>query len=279
VSEKLQKVLARAGAGSRREMERWISDGRVSIDGNKAKLGDRVEPQQVIRIDGRIVSQTAMRDVKPRILLYYKPEGEICTRTDPKGRPTVFDRLPLLRNSRWINIGRLDINTSGLLLFTTHGELANRLMRPSYQVEREYAVRVLGKVDSQALERLRRGVELEEGIACFDAISDAGGEGANHWYHVTLKEGRNREVRRLWEAVGVQVSRLIRIRYGPVTLPRRLRIGHSQELDKKDLTVLFASVELGAVLESKPSVRRGTRVQKQRTFTRTFSRHKSRRTA
>lgn len=279
MSEKLQKVLARAGAGSRREMERWISDGRVSIDGNKAKLGDRVEPQQVIRIDGRIVSQTAMRDVKPRILLYYKPEGEICTRTDPKGRPTVFDRLPLLRNSRWINIGRLDINTSGLLLFTTHGELANRLMRPSYQVEREYAVRVLGKVDSQALERLRRGVELEEGIACFDAISDAGGEGANHWYHVTLKEGRNREVRRLWEAVGVQVSRLIRIRYGPVTLPRRLRIGHSQELDKKDLTVLFASVELGAVLESKPSVRRATRVQKQRTFTRTFSRHKSRRTA
>jgi len=279
VSEKLQKVLARAGAGSRREMERWISDGRVSIDGNKAKLGDRVEPQQVIRIDGRIVSQTAMRDVKPRILLYYKPEGEICTRTDPKGRPTVFDRLPLLRNSRWINIGRLDINTSGLLLFTTHGELANRLMRPSYQVEREYAVRVLGKVDSQALERLRRGVELEEGIACFDAISDAGGEGANHWYHVTLKEGRNREVRRLWEAVGVQVSRLIRIRYGPVTLPRRLRIGHSQELDKKDLTVLFASVELGAVLESKPSVRRATRVQKQRTFTRNSSRHKSRRTA
>ncbi|HLQ25454.1 MAG TPA: 23S rRNA pseudouridine(2605) synthase RluB [Acidiferrobacterales bacterium] len=279
MSEKLQKVLARAGAGSRREMERWISDGRVSIDGNKAKLGDRVEPQQVIRIDGRIVSQTAMRDVKPRILLYYKPEGEICTRTDPKGRPTVFDRLPLLRNSRWINIGRLDINTSGLLLFTTHGELANRLMRPSYQVEREYAVRVLGKVDSQALERLRRGVELEEGIACFDAISDAGGEGANHWYHVTLKEGRNREVRRLWEAVGVQVSRLIRIRYGPVTLPRRLRIGHSQELDKKDLTVLFASVELGAVLESKPSVRRATRVQKQRTFTRNSSRHKSRRTA
>jgi len=279
VSEKLQKTLARAGIGSRREMERWISEGRVSIDGNKAKLGDRVEPQQVIRIDGRIVSQTATQDVKARVLLYYKPEGEICTRADPKGRPTVFDRLPPLRNSRWINIGRLDINTSGLLLFTTHGELANRLMRPSYQVEREYAVRVLGKVDSEAMEKLRRGLELEEGIAHFDAISDAGGEGANHWYHVTLKEGRNREVRRLWEAIGVQVSRLIRIRYGPVTLPRRLRIGHSQELDKKDLDILFASVDLATVSESRSPIRRGRRMQKQRTFTRTHSRNKSPRTA
>ena len=279
MSEKLQKALARAGIGSRREMERWISEGRVSIDGNKAKLGDRVEPQQVIRIDGRIVSQAAIQDVKFKVLLYYKPEGEICTRADPKGRPTVFDRLPPLRNSRWINIGRLDINTSGLLLFTTHGELANRLMRPSYQVEREYAVRVLGKVDSEAMEKLRRGLELEEGIAHFDAISDAGGEGANHWYHVTLKEGRNREVRRLWEAIGVQVSRLIRIRYGPVTLPRRLRIGHSQELDKKDLDILFASVDLATVSESRSPIRRGRRMQKQRTFTRTHSRNKSPRTA
>jgi 23S rRNA pseudouridine2605 synthase len=191
----------------------------------------------------------------------------------------VFDRLPPLRNSRWINIGRLDINTSGLLLFTTHGELANRLMRPSYQVEREYAVRVLGKVDSEAMEKLRRGVALEEGIARFDAISDAGGEGANHWYRVTLTEGRNREVRRLWEAIGVQVSRLIRIRYGPVTLPRRLRIGHSQELDKKDLDILFASVDLATVSESRSPIRRGRRMQKQRTFTRTHSRNKSPRTA
>ncbi len=281
MSEKLQKVLARMGVGSRREMERWIGEGRISIDGNKARLGDRVEPQQIIRIDGRIVSQSAAREIRPRALLYYKPEGEICARTDPKERPTVFDRLPLLRNGRWINIGRLDINTSGLLLFTNHGELANRLMRPSYQVEREYAVRVLGKIDGRSLQRLRDGIVLEDGIARFDAISDAGGEGANHWYQVVLREGRNREVRRLWEAVGVQVSRLIRIRYGPVILPCRLRIGNWQELDKKDLYNLFASVDLSVTRESKSSQRtdREGRSRKRRALAPSAPRSQSRRSA
>lgn len=242
--EKLQKVLARAGLGSRRELEHWITDGRVTVNGVVAKLGDRVNPGQDIRVDGQPLSAGARHGARRRIILYHKPEGELCTTSDPEGRPTVFDHLPVLRNARWIVVGRLDFNTQGLLIFTTDGELANRLMHPSSEIEREYAVRVLGQVDESMLARLRAGVPLEDGPAHFDDIIDAGGEGANHWYHVILKEGRNREVRRLWEAVGVKVSRLIRVRFGAVTLPRLLRPGRWMDLDKEQAAQLLASVGL-----------------------------------
>jgi len=242
--EKLQKVLARAGLGSRRELEGWIADGRVSVDGKVARLGDRAEAHQTLRVDGRILpasSQTPRR----RVLVYYKPEGEVCTRSDPQGRPTVFQNLPSLRHSRWIMVGRLDLNTAGLLLFTTDGELANRLAHPSMEIEREYAVRVLGEVTQTMLTRLRKGVELEDGPASFDSIRDVGGEGANHWYHVTLCEGRHREVRRLWEAIGVTVSRLTRVRYGHLSLPRKLRVGRWQELEMKDMQALLRAAGMG----------------------------------
>jgi 23S rRNA pseudouridine2605 synthase len=240
--EKLHKVLARAGIGSRRVMERWIDEGRVSVDGRPATLGERVQPAQIIRIDGRPLSTGAVLGARRRILIYHKPEGEMCTRSDPEGRPTVFDRLPGLRNGRWVAVGRLDYNTQGLLLLTTDGELANRLMHPSSEIEREYAVRVLGQVAPETLERLTAGIELDDGPARFEQIADAGGEGANHWYHVTLKEGRNREVRRLWEAAGLTVSRLIRVRYGPVTLPRGLRAGRWADMDKALAAQLIAQV-------------------------------------
>jgi 23S rRNA pseudouridine2605 synthase len=243
VSEKLQKVLARAGLGSRRQIERWIEEGRVTIDGQPATLGARVTPHQALRVDGRMVPAHAIQP-KPRILIYHKPEGEVCTRSDPQGRPTVFDKLPALRGARWIAVGRLDFNTSGLLLFTTDGELANRLMHPSREIEREYAVRVLGKINDEMLARLKAGVMLEDGPAHFDAVVDAGGTGANRWYHVTLKEGRNREVRRLWEAVGVQVSRLMRIRFGPVTLPPHFHAGRTVELDDAAASALYEHVGL-----------------------------------
>ena len=243
MSEKLQKVLALAGIGSRREMERWIEQGRVSVDGRRAKLGDRVEPNQVIRVDGRIIP-TPKSPPQRRVLAYHKPEGEVVTRSDPQGRTTVFDHVPKLRIGRWIAVGRLDINTTGLLLLTTDGELANRLMHPSQEIEREYAVRIRWKVDDEVLRKLKRGVELEDGPARFDSIRDAGGEGGNHWYHVTLKEGRRREVRRLWEAVGVRVSRLIRIRYGPISLPPSLRAGHWKELDRVAISSLLAVADL-----------------------------------
>jgi len=242
--EKLQKVLARAGLGSRRELEHWITDGRITVNGVVAKLGDRVLPGQDIRVDGHSLSAGARHGTRRRVIIYSKPEGQVCTMADPEGRPTVFDHLPVLRNARWIVIGRLDFNTQGLLLFTTDGELANKLMHPSSEIEREYAVRVLGNVDADMLARLRAGVQLDDGPAHFDDIRDAGGEGANHWYHVTLKEGRNREVRRLWEAVGVKVSRLIRVRFGPVTLPRMLRPGRWEELDKDVMAALIESVGL-----------------------------------
>ena len=205
MSEKLQKVLARAGHGSRREIEAIIEAGRVSVDGKIATLGDRVEivPGLKIRIDGHLISVKESAEQICRVLAYYKPEGELCTRNDPEGRPTVFDRLPKLRGARWIAVGRLDVNTCGLLLFTTDGELANRLMHPSREVEREYAVRVFGRVDENKLRDPSRGVQLEDGPAAFKTIKFTGGEGINQWYNVTLTEGRNREVRRLWEAVGV----------------------------------------------------------------------------
>lgn len=245
MSEKLQKVLAESGIGSRREMERWIEAGRVSVNGKPAKLGDRVERTDRITVDGRTLRRSAAAEVT-RVLAYHKPAGEVCTRSDPEGRPTVFDSLPALPAGRWLGIGRLDVATTGLLLFTTDGELANRLMHPSRRVEREYAVRVMGDVEPAALERLTRGVELDDGPAHFDRIEEGGGSGANRWYHVTLREGRNREVRRLWESQGVIVSRLHRVRYGPIRLERGLRIGTFRELTDAEVDALLAAAGLAA---------------------------------
>ncbi|AOV97137.1 23S rRNA pseudouridylate synthase [Edwardsiella hoshinae] len=275
MSEKLQKVLARAGHGSRREIEALIKEGRVSVDGKLATLGDRVEVTSTmkIRVDGRVVSIRESEQEICRVLAYYKPEGELCTRRDPEGRPTVFDRLPRLRGSRWIAVGRLDINTSGLLLFTTDGELANRLMHPSREVEREYAVRVFGQVDEDKLRQLSRGVQLEDGPASFKSISFQGGEGLNQWYNVTLTEGRNREVRRLWEAVGVQVSRLIRVRYGDLTLPKGLPRGGWQELPLENINYLRELVELKAETTSKLPVERERRRMKANQIRRAVKRH------
>ncbi|SQH77206.1 23S rRNA pseudouridylate synthase [Shewanella benthica] len=238
MSEKLQKVLARAGHGSRREMEAWIAAGRISIDGEIANLGDRIEADVKIRIDGRSISIKSAEDLICRVIAYHKPEGEICSRKDPEGRPTVFDRLPKTRDSRWVAVGRLDINTSGLLLFTSDGELANRLMHPSNEVEREYAVRTFGEVTDACIQRLRTGVTLEDGPASFDKVKAAGGEGMNKWWHVSLAEGRNREVRRLWESQEVQVSRLIRIRYGKIELPKSLPRGGWVELTMEEVNYL-----------------------------------------
>ncbi|MFT5812508.1 MAG: 23S rRNA pseudouridine2605 synthase [Psychroserpens sp.] len=254
MSEKLQKVLARAGAGSRREMETYISAGRVSVEGKTAYLGDRVEGNELIRVDGHQVKLKPLEDDLCRVLMYNKPEGEMCTRKDPEGRPTVFDRLPKLEGSRWVAVGRLDINTSGMLLFTTDGELANRLMHPSKQVEREYAVRIFGEVNEAMLQTLRHGVKLEDGTAKFQKITYKGGEGRNHWFHVVLSEGRNREVRRLWESQDVQVSRLIRVRYGDMEMKRQLPLGGWTELNLKDVNYYRKLVDLEPETQSKVKV-------------------------
>ena len=245
--EKLQKVLARMGLGSRREIEGWIGAGRVVVNGQPAQLGCRVDSLDQITVDGRPLKRDLPTEVLRRVLIYNKPEGEVCTRDGPEGRPTVFEQLPRLKQGRWINIGRLDINTTGLLLFTTDGELANRLMHPSGEVDREYAVRVFGEVDDAMIQRLLDGVLLEDGQASFSDISPAGGKGLNQWFHVTLLEGRNREVRRLWESQGVRVSRLKRVRYGPVFLPSRLTVGRWEELDQKAVDMLSRSVGLDPV--------------------------------
>ncbi|MDP5036941.1 MAG: 23S rRNA pseudouridine(2605) synthase RluB [Alishewanella sp.] len=244
MSEKLQKVLARAGVGSRREMEDWISRGRVSVDGKPATLGDRVEPTQAIRVDGHPVQIASEEQQICRVLAYHKPEGEICSRTDPEGRPTVFSRLPNIKGARWIAIGRLDINTSGLLLFTTDGELANRLMHPKFEVEREYAVRVFGEINDAMIQRLRTGVELEDGKANFKKIKALPGEGINRWFHVVLTEGRNREVRRMWESQGAVVSRLIRVRYGDLLLPKHLPAGGYAEYPLDEVNYLRKLVHM-----------------------------------
>ncbi len=241
MDEKLQKVLARAGLGSRRAMETAIADGRVRVNGEPAHLGMRVTPRDQIQFDGRALRQLR-NPPAPRALVYHKPEGEICTRDDPEGRPSVFDALPELRNGRWISVGRLDINSSGLMIFTTDGEVANRLMHPSSEVEREYAVRVLGEVSPEQLGRMRRGVELEDGPAAFDDIRLSGGEGANRWYHVLLREGRYREVRRIWDSQGIQVSRLTRVRFGAIRLPRDLPAGRFRYLEPIDMQRLYRMV-------------------------------------
>ncbi len=251
--EKLQKVLARAGQGSRREIEAMIAKGLVSVDGKIATLGDRIDVHSgvKVRINGVVINLTHAQKEMCRVLMYYKPEGELCTRHDPQGRATVFDRLPRLTGSRWIAVGRLDINTSGLLLFTTDGELANRLMHPSHEVEREYAVRVFGKVDDAMIGRLRKGVQLEDGMANFTSIKSAGGQGLNQWFNVTLMEGRNREVRRLWESQEIQVSRLIRVRYGNIELMKSLPRGGWEEMPLKQVNYLRELVGLPAETQSK----------------------------
>lgn len=235
---KLHKALADAGFGSRRELEEWILAGRVSVNGEPAHVGQRVGPNDRIRVNGKLV-QLKFQQRLPRVLVYHKPEGEIVSRDDPAGRPSVFGKLPRLKNGRWISIGRLDFNSCGLLLFTNDGSLANRMMHPRYEIEREYAVRVLGEVSPEAMERLRQGVELEDGLASFTHISEGGGEGANHWYRVALAEGRNREVRRMFEAVGLVVSRLMRVRYGPVHLSPRLKRGQCRDLEAGEVQALL----------------------------------------
>lgn len=246
--EKLQKVMARMGLASRREIEDWISAGRVKVNGAVASLGVRVDLHDAIAVDGKVIRREESAESVRRVIIYNKPEGEICTRDDPEGRPTVFDRLPRPKDGRWINIGRLDINTTGLLMFTTDGELANRLMHPSYQMDREYAVRVRGEVDEEMIERLKAGVMLEDGPAKFTDIKVApGGVGFNHWYHCVVMEGRNREVRRLWESQGVVVSRLKRVRFGPVFITSDLTMGRWREMSQREVDILSEEVGLKPV--------------------------------
>lgn len=236
---KLQKALADAGAGSRREIEAWIAEGRVSVNGEPAHVGQRITAADKVKVGGRLVQIKAAGSRLPRVLIYHKPEGEIVSRDDPAQRASVFEKLPRIHNGRWIAVGRLDYNSCGLLLFTSSGELANRLMHPRYHLEREYAVRVLGEPAAEAIERLKTGIELDDGLARFTRLLEAGGEGANRWYNVTLSEGRNREVRRMFEAVGVTVSRLMRVRYGPVVLPTNLRRSQWRELEPREVEQLL----------------------------------------
>lgn len=242
--EKLQKVLAQSGLGSRRLMEEWIAAGRVNVNGEPATLGMRVLKGDLVKAGHRTI-RIGERNCMPRVLLYHKPEGEIVSRDDPEKRSSAFDKLPRLRGEKWIAIGRLDFNTSGLLIFTTSGDLANRLMHPRFEVEREYAVRVQGAMTETQMNRvLDQGVELEDGLVKFEKLEDQGGEGFNHWYRVMLKEGRNRVVRRTFEALGLPVSRLIRIRFGIINLPPRLKRGMSTELNEREVTQILDWLEL-----------------------------------
>ncbi len=238
---KLQKLLAQKGLGSRREMETWIAAGKITVNDKTAVLGDRVSTEDVVRIGKRVI-RLNRTDGLPKVLLYHKPEGEIVSRNDPEGRPSVFEKLPHLRSSKWIAIGRLDFNTSGLLIFTTDGVLANRLMHPRFEVEREYAVRILGKLTPEQMTKLTTGVELPDGRAAFSYLAEQGGEGINHWYRVILKEGKNREVRRMFEAIGLTVSRLMRVRFGPINLPPRLKRGQWLEMDEKEIQRLLSLI-------------------------------------
>ncbi|WP_233863581.1 23S rRNA pseudouridine(2605) synthase RluB [Paraburkholderia adhaesiva] len=258
---KLHKVLADAGMGSRRDMEELIIAGRVSVNGEPAHIGQRILPTDQVRINGKPIKRK-LPNKPPRVLLYHKPTGEIVSHADPEGRPSVFDRLPPMKTAKWLAVGRLDFNTEGLLMLTTSGDLANRFMHPRYSVEREYAVRVVGELTEGNRQKLLKGIELEDGPANFLRIRDGGGEGTNHWYHVALAEGRNREVRRMFEAVGLMVSRLIRTRHGPIALPRGLKRGRWEELEDNQVRTLMASVGLKAPTEEKGG--RGGNVQERR---------------
>lgn len=243
--ERIQKLLARHGVGSRRQVEAWIAEGRIQVNGKTAEAGASVSPADRITLDGKAI--VLSREAAPRVLAYRKRVGEVVARTDPERRPTVFRRLPRVQGGRWVAVGRLDINTSGLLLFTTDGELASRLMHPSYEVEREYAVRVLGGLSDEAIKELRAGVMLDDGMAKVVSLVDdqqMETNSANRWYRMVISEGRNREVRRLIEAVGGQVSRLMRVRYGPITIPRGVPSGRGRELDENELQAIYATVGL-----------------------------------
>jgi 23S rRNA pseudouridine2605 synthase len=238
---KLHKVLAEAGMGSRRDMEELIIAGRVSVNGEPAHIGQRILPTDAVRINGKLVQRKVSKK-PPRVLVYHKPAGEIVSHDDPDGRPSVFDRLPTMKTGKWLAVGRLDFNTEGLLLFTTSGDLANRLMHPRYNIDREYAVRTLGELEEGMRQKLLAGVELEDGMAQFTKIADGGGEGVNKWYRVVIGEGRNREVRRMFEAIGLTVSRLIRTRYGALTLPSNLKRGRWEEMEENTVRDLLAAV-------------------------------------
>jgi 23S rRNA pseudouridine2605 synthase len=228
-TQKLQKVLAQAGLGSRRDMEQLIDGGGVTVNGVTARIGARVGPGDQIKVAGRVINTKAATRL-PRVLLYHKPEGEITSRDDPRGRPSVFEHLPVIAGAKWISVGRLDFNTCGLLIFTTSGELANRMTHPRFEIEREYAVRVMGQLQPDHAQRLTHGIELDDGVARCLSVELRGGEGANQWCHVALQEGRNRVVRRLFEKLGFTVSRLMRVRFGIIELPPRLKRGQTQEL-------------------------------------------------
>lgn len=245
--ERLQKLLAKYGIGSRRKIEEFIEQGRVRVNGKVAKLGDKASDRDKVSFDNKALYLYGQPMTRPRVVIYHKREGEVCTTKDEKGRKTVFDSLPRLAKARWIMIGRLDINTTGLLMFTTDGDLANRLMHPSYEIEREYAVRILSEqLSDETIEKLKTGIQLEDGVAKFNTIKFAGGEGANIWYTVTLSEGRNREVRRMFEAVDCTVSRLTRVRFGDIKLPKFVSRGKTMELSPTDVNNLRTSVKLKA---------------------------------
>ena len=268
-SEKLQKMLARAGFGSRRELETWITEGRVTINGKVATLGDRAKAEDRICVDGKPLSSQRLEGPRIRVLLYNKPVGEICTRSDPEGRPTIFERLPPLEKGRWIAVGRLDLNTSGLLLLTSDGELANKLMHPSAQIDREYLVRVMGAVDGEMLQRLRDGVELDDGLAKFTDVAPMhkdDSDSINRWYCCTLMEGRNREVRRLWESQGLRVSRLKRVRFGPVFLASKIPEGRWEELTPGEMAILYqeAGLPVPAIQQLTPSDREQQRRERRK---------------
>lgn len=265
MTEKLQKVLARQGLGSRREIERWIAEGRVTINERVAVLGDRISGTEKVKLDGKYLRLKPVQQVLPRVIAYHKDVGTVCSRSDPEGRRSVFEDFPRIRAGRWVLVGRLDINTTGLLLATTDGELANRLMHPKYEIKREYAVRIYGDVTPQMLRNLLQGVQLEDGMARFESISEVGGEGKNHWFTVVLHEGRNREVRRLWETQGVQVNRLSRNLFGSVRMPRRLKKGGCEELERAQIEELYASVKLASPfeqLEERTAVRSQAKINK-----------------
>ena len=264
---KLHKVLAEAGLGSRRDMEELIVAGRVSVNGEPAHIGQRILPTDAVRINGKLLQRRVNNTKPPRVLVYHKPAGEIVSHDDPEGRPSVFDRLPTMKTGKWLAVGRLDFNTEGLLLFTTSGDLANRLMHPRYNIDREYAVRTLGVLEEGMRQKLLSGVELEDGKANFSKIQDGGGEGVNHWYRVVIGEGRNREVRRMFEAVGLTVSRLIRTRYGAMTLPTGLKRGRWEELEDNDVRALMAAFGIekkGGAGDAKGKAKSGNRDRDQR---------------
>ncbi len=257
--ERLQKVLAGWGLGSRRAIEQWIAAGEVKVNGEVATLGTRIVPTDRVEIRGQPV-RSRVEGFTRRVLIYHKPEGELTTRSDPEGRPTVFESLPPIRDGRWITVGRLDFNTSGLLIVTNDGELANRMMHPSRELLRVYAARVFGDLTAEMIKQLKEGVELEDGVARFESVEDAGGTGMNHWYHVGLREGRNREVRRMFEAVGVPVSRLIRIQYGDLTLPPRLRPGKWNMLTAEEAEALVLSMGMPPKKTASAAVRPARRL-------------------